>query len=151
MLGDNFLKFSYEEYSQVAIFDVNTFFTMNFSIEQRDNVAILTSKVEKLDALQAPDLKGQLVLLAKSGTINIVLDLSESRYCDSSGLSAVLVGKRLCSDAGGSFVLCGLQPSVEKLISIAQLDRVLNIVPTVKEAVDMVYMEVQEREIGKED
>jgi anti-sigma B factor antagonist len=124
---------------------------MNFSIEQRDNVAIVTSKVEKLDALQAPDLKAQLVLLGKSGTKNIILDLSESRYCDSSGLSAVLVGKRLCGDAGGSFVLCGLQPSVEKLISIAQLHRVLNIVPTAKEAVDMVYMEVQEREVEKED
>lgn len=65
---------------------------MNFSIEQRDNVAILKSHVEKLDALQAPDLKAQLVLLGKSGTTNIVLDLSETRYCDSSGLSAVLVG-----------------------------------------------------------
>ena len=123
---------------------------MNFSIEQRDNVAILKSHVEKLDALQAPDLKAQLVLLGKSGTTNIVLDLSETRYCDSSGLSAVLVGKRLCTDVEGSFVLCGLQPSVEKLISIAQLHRVLNIVPTINEADDMVYMEIQEKEIGKE-
>ena len=121
---------------------------MNFSIEHRDNVAILSSKVEKLDALQAPDLKAQLVLLGKSGTKNIVLDLSESRYCDSSGLSAILVGKRICSDINGSFVICGLQPSVTKLISIAQLDKVLNIVPTVDEAVDMVYMEEQERELG---
>ena len=78
---------------------------MNFSIEQRDNVAILKSHVEKLDALQAPDLKAQLVLLGKSGTTNIVLDLSETRYCDSSGLSAVLVGKRLCTDVEGSFVV----------------------------------------------
>ncbi|PCJ81390.1 MAG: anti-anti-sigma factor [Bacteroidetes bacterium] len=123
---------------------------MNFSIEQRDNVAILSSHVEKLDALQAPDLKAKLVLLGKSGTTNIILNLSETRYCDSSGLSAVLVGKRMCTDAEGAFVLCGLQPSVEKLISIAQLDRVLNIVPTTSEAVDMVYMEIQEKEVGKE-
>ena len=121
---------------------------MNFSITQRDKVAILKSQVEKLDALQAPDLKAQLILLGKSGTKNIILDLSSSRYCDSSGLSAILVGKRLCADMNGSFVICGLQPSVIKLISIAQLDKVLNIVPTVDEAVDMVYMEEQERELG---
>jgi anti-sigma B factor antagonist len=121
---------------------------MNFSITQRDKVAILKSQVEKLDALQAPDLKAQLILLGKSGTKNIILDLSSSRYCDSSGLSAILVGKRLCADMKGSFVICGLQPSVIKLISIAQLDKVLNIVPTVDEAVDMVYMEEQERELG---
>jgi anti-sigma B factor antagonist len=121
---------------------------MNFSITQRDKVAILKSQVEKLDALQAPVLKAQLILLGKSGSKNIILDLSESRYCDSSGLSAILVGKRLCTDLNGSFVICGLQPSVTKLISIAQLDKVLNIVPTVDEAVDMVYMEEQERELG---
>jgi len=121
---------------------------MNFSITQRDKVTILKSQVEKLDALYAPDLKAQLILLNKSGTKNIIIDLSHSRYCDSSGLSAILVGKRICSDINGSFVICGLQPSVTKLISIAQLDKVLNIVPTVDEAVDMVYMEEQERELG---
>ncbi len=52
---------------------------MNFSITQRDKVAILKSQVEKLDALQAPDLKTQLILLSKSGTKNIILDLSDSR------------------------------------------------------------------------
>ena len=98
--------------------------------------------------MYAPDLKAQLILLNKSGTKNIIIDLSHSRYCDSSGLSAILVGKRICSDINGSFVICGLQPSVTKLISIAQLDKVLNIVPTVDEAVDMVYMEEQERELG---
>ena len=70
-------------------------FTMKFTIEHRDNVAIVTSTVEKLDALHAPDLKAELVSLGKSGHLNLVLDLTESRYCDSSGLSAVLVGLSL--------------------------------------------------------
>ena len=34
-------------------------FTMKFTIEHRDNVAIVTSTVEKLDALHAPDLKAE--------------------------------------------------------------------------------------------
>ena len=121
---------------------------MNFSITHRDKVAVIKSQVEKLDALYAPDLKAQFILTNKSGIKNLVLDLSQSRYCDSSGLSAILVGKRICSDINGSFVICGLQPSVTKLISIAQLDKVLNIVPTVDEAVDMAYIEEQERELG---
>ena len=107
----------------------------------------MTSTVEKLDALHAPDLKAELVQLGKSGHLNIVLDLTESRYCDSSGLSAVLVGNRLCRDENGTFVLCGLQPTVEKLVQISQLDRVLNITPTVNEAVDFVYMEATEKEL----
>ena len=121
---------------------------MKFTTEHRDRVVIVTSTVEKLDALHAPDLKAELVQLGKSGHLNIVLDLTESRYCDSSGLSAVLVGNRLCRDANRPFVLCGLQPTVEKLVQISQLDRVLNITPTVNEAVDFVYMEATEKELG---
>lgn len=121
---------------------------MKFTIEHRDRVAIVTSTVEKLDALHAPDLKAELVQLAKSGHLNLVLNLTESRYCDSSGLSAVLVGNRLCRDEQGTFVLCGLQPAVEKLVQISQLDRVLNITPTVNEAVDLIYMESTEKELG---
>ena len=77
----------------------------------------------------------------------MILDMSESRYCDSSGLSAVLVANRLCRDSNGTFVLCGLQSAIQKLITISQLDSVLKITPTVNEAVDLVYMEEVERDL----
>jgi len=89
-----------------------------------------------------------LVQVAKEGTNHIVLDLSESRYCDSSGLSAVLIGNRLCRDSNGKFVLTGLQASVEKLIQISQLDRVLTIVPTASEGFDFLVMEMTEAQLG---
>jgi anti-anti-sigma factor len=71
-------------------------------------------------------------------------------YCDSSGLSAVLIGNRVCRDAGGTFVLAGLQPTVERLVQISQLDRVLTIVPTASEAYDLVVMEMTENELGSD-
>ena len=123
---------------------------MKFSTEIRDNIATIKSHVEKLDALHAPDLKSELVQVAKEGTKHIILDLSESRYCDSSGLSAVLIGNRLCRDAEGKFVLAGLQASVEKLIQISQLDRVLTIIPTASEGYDFLVMEITESQLGDE-
>ena len=123
---------------------------MKFSTEIRDNIATIKSHVEKLDALHAPDLKSELVQVAKEGTKHIILDLSESRYCDSSGLSAVLIGNRLCRDAEGKFVLAGVQASVEKLIQISQLDRVLTIVPTASEGYDFLVMEITESQLGDE-
>lgn len=121
---------------------------MKFTSEIKDGIATITSTVEKLDALHAPELKAELVRVAKEGTIHMILDLTESRYCDSSGLSAVLVGNRLCRDNEGVFVLCGLQPSVEKLVSISQLDRVLTIVPTASEAFDYQVMEMTQKALG---
>ena len=51
---------------------------MKFEVEHKDKVTLVKSKVEKLDALHAPELKGEFVVQSKSGNKNIILDLSES-------------------------------------------------------------------------
>ncbi|MBI5540966.1 MAG: STAS domain-containing protein [Bacteroidia bacterium] len=111
---------------------------MEFSIEKKDNYTLVKVMVEKLDTHIAPALKSELVLVSGNGEKNIILDLSNCRYCDSSGLSAILVANRLCKNANGTFVLTGLQPAVERLITISQLDTVLNISYTLDKAVDLV-------------
>lgn len=113
---------------------------MNFSTEQKGRITIVTSNVEKLDASNAPELKSHFLLLNKTGINCIVLDLSTSKYCDSSGLSAILVGNRLCKDTNGGFVICGLQVNVQKMIEIAQLDRVLKICNSAEEAQEAVEL-----------
>ena len=107
---------------------------MNFSKEEKEKYTIVTSNVEKLDSTNAPELKSELVLINKNSINNIVLDLSKSRYCDCSGLSAILIGNRLCKDSGGTFVISGLQPNVQKLVEISQLNSVLNISDSLAEA-----------------
>lgn len=124
---------------------------MNFEIDKKDNYAVVSVKVEKLDSQVSPSLKSELVVLNADEFSNIVIDLTDTRYCDSSGLSAILVANRLCKNSGGSFILCGLQRSVSKLISISQLDTILNITPTLDEAVDLLAMESIEKDLGSEE
>ncbi len=93
---------------------------------------------EKLDTHIAPNLKSELVLVSGNGEKNIILDLANVRYCDSSGLSAILVANRLCKNANGTFVLTGLNEAVERLITISQLDTVLNITTTVEEGIKLI-------------
>jgi anti-anti-sigma factor len=121
---------------------------MNFEIEKKDNYAVVKVKVEKLDSQISPSLKSELVVLNADEFKNIIIDLADTRYCDSSGLSAILVANRLCKNSGGTFVLCSLQRSVSKLISISQLDTILNITPTLEEAVDLLAMESIEKDLG---
>ncbi len=106
---------------------------MEFKIEKRSNYTLIQVLEEKLDTHIAPTLKSELVLVSGNGEKNIVLDLSKCRYCDSSGLSAILVANRLCKNANGTFVLTGLSDAVERLITISQLDTVLNITSSVEE------------------
>jgi anti-sigma B factor antagonist len=108
---------------------------MDFKVDKKAQYTLINILVEKLDTHVAPALKSELVLIAGNGEKNIILDLKNCHYCDSSGLSSILVASRLCKNASGKFVLCGLNESVERLISISQLDTVLTITNTVDEAV----------------
>ena len=111
---------------------------MDFKVEQQPNYTLIKVLQEKLDTHVAPSLKSELVLISGNGEKNIILDLTKCRYCDSSGLSSILVANRLCKNAGGMFVLTGLNDAVERLITISQLDTVLNITMNLEEAVAMI-------------
>jgi anti-sigma B factor antagonist len=122
---------------------------MSYTVDKKDKYILIKLNVEKLDSTIAPSIKSELVLLNADGHKNIIIDLSDTRYCDSSGLSSILVANRLCKNSQGTFVLCGLQDAVSKLVSISQLDTILNIVPTASEAVDFIIMENMEKNINK--
>lgn len=124
---------------------------MSFSAKKYDNYTLIVFSTDKLDAVVSPDLKAELVLISKGGEKNVLIDLASVKYCDSSGLSALLIGNRLCKEASGSFILSGLQAAVQKLIVISQLDNILNITPTLPEAIDLLFMEEIERGLDLED
>lgn len=107
---------------------------MTFDIQKCGPYTLVKVNADRLDTNNAPDLKSELVLVNNEGEKNIVLDLSNVTYCDSSGLRAVLVANRLCEDAIGTFILCGLQPDVENLVKISMLHTVLLITDTAEEA-----------------
>ena len=123
---------------------------MSFDTNKYDNYILISFNSEKLDSIISPDLKSALVLINKNGERNILMDLSTVKYCDSSGLSALLIGNRLCKEAKGSFIVSGIQPMVKKLLKISQLDSIITETPSLPEAIDYLFMEELEREMGSE-
>ena len=111
---------------------------MEFKVEKKEHYTLNTGLKDKLDTHLAPAIKSELVLISGNGEKNMILDLSSVKYCDSSGLSAILVANRLCKNANGTFVLTGLNPAVERLITISQLNTVLNITQNVEEGKELI-------------
>lgn len=124
---------------------------MKFTVDKREKYLSFTLDEDKLDSTIAPQLKSELLILSTEGYRNMIFDLSKVKFVDSSGLSAILIGNRLCKDSGGTFVLTSVQESVMKLVKISQLDSILVILPTESEATDYILMEEVRREIEKED
>ena len=111
---------------------------MDFTVSQENNTTIIQTNVDRLNASNASELKAELVVLSKKSINNIIIDMSKTKYCDSSGLSAILIANRICKDTNGHFALCGLQTNVQKLIQIAQLDKVLTIAQDQKQALEVI-------------
>lgn len=123
---------------------------MKYNLDQHERYTVIKLEENRLNSIISPELKTELVVLNGQGVKNIIIDLSQIQYCDSSGLSAILVGNRLCKNSNGSLVLIGLQDAVKRLISISQLEQILLTAPTVSEGVDMIFMEEIERDLEKE-
>ncbi|MEQ9286244.1 MAG: STAS domain-containing protein [Cyclobacteriaceae bacterium] len=113
---------------------------MKYSIDRQEKYNVIRVENEKLDSTIAPELKSELVAIQGQGIQNIIVDLSEVKYIDSSGLSSLLVGNRVFAENKGTFILTCISDHAMKLIKISQLDKVLNILPTVEEAVDAVFL-----------
>lgn len=124
---------------------------MKYTIDKQEKYSLLGLHEEKMDSSIAPSLKSEMITLHAEGVKNIILDLSEVKYTDSSGLSALLVGNRIFQEEGGIFVLAGLSDHTMKLIKISQLDSVLHILPSVEEAVDAVFMHEIEKDMKNGD
>ena len=107
---------------------------MNFIVDKETNYSCIKVVRDRLDSFIAPELKAELVMVSSKGATNIILDLKDCDYCDSSGLSAILVGNRLCEEAEGIFVICNLSQAVDKMIRMAMLDSILHIAPDLDEA-----------------
>ena len=128
----------------------NSTLYMKYTVDKQKNYTLFSLGEENLNAIIAPDLKSKFVILYNEGVANLILDLTNVKYVDSSGLSAILTADRLWKQLG-LFILTGVQhPTVKKLIEISQLDDVLTIIPTVSESIDYAYMEAMEKEISGE-
>jgi anti-sigma B factor antagonist len=125
---------------------------MKYLVDKQEKYAVFSLQEANLNTLLAPGVKSEFLFLHEEGVANLILDLSDVEYVDSSGLSAILTGNRLWNNSGGSFVVTGIRhASVKRLIEISQLGAVLTIVPTVAEATDYIFMEELERELGGEE
>ena len=68
-------------------------------------------------------------------TSKLIVEMKEVQFCDSSGLSALLIADRTMREHGGSVHLVHVHKKVMDLMKISMLDRVFTINTTVEDAI----------------
>lgn len=124
---------------------------MKFELDKHEKYALIKPlDIEELNSTTAPKLKSEILLIHTEGIYNIILDLSLIRSADESGASALLSANRLCRNYEGTFVLVAVHSEIQQLLNLSTTENYINIVPTVTEAIDLVFMEEIERDLRRE-
>jgi anti-sigma B factor antagonist len=99
---------------------------MNFDVQKNGASITLKLKERKLDSSISPELKGEFLILCKPKVDTLVVDLAGVEFCDSSGLSALLIADRKMKEHNGKVKLINVHTKVASLIRISMLDRVFD-------------------------
>jgi len=102
---------------------------MQFAEEQEGAVLVLEITETRLEASNAPDLRELLIHRIENGTHQIVLDLKNVTFMDSSALGA-LIGAIKKMGPLGTLALAGASGPVLQLLKMTRMDKVFQIYPS---------------------
>lgn len=88
----------------------------------------------RLDATTSSEVKATLKKQIQAGQLQIIVDLQDVPFIDSSGLAALVSGLRLAREKGGSIVLSSVQAQAYTVFRLTMLDRVFVIYSSPEEA-----------------
>jgi anti-anti-sigma factor len=89
----------------------------------------------ELDLYSSPRLTAELGALTADAA-EVVLDLTDVTFMDSTALGSILASARLLRDAGGRLSLVASGASTRKLLALVGVDRVLPVYETAERALE---------------
>ena len=107
-------------------------FTCNVS--EDSGVKIFTLAGRLMDQAEADSLTSALEQEIEDGHSNIVLDLSELKYMNSTGLNIMINVLTKTRNAGGEAIITNVSESVKQLFVVTKLDTIFTIVSSKEEA-----------------
>jgi anti-sigma B factor antagonist len=80
---------------------------------------------EEIDIVNATELRSALLKAAANGSGALVADMTRTRFCDSSGLHALLAAHKRARAEGGELLVVISSAAVLRIFAITGIDRVI--------------------------
>ena len=120
---------------------------MQVKIDTKEKFHVITVIDPELAASMTEDMGIKLLPYLQNGVKNVVLNLSGVKRVDTAAAEKLVLIQQSFYEEGASFVICGLQQTVEDFLDESELLEIMNVTPTESEAWDIVQMEEIEREL----
>lgn len=92
--------------------DKSTILDVSGDIDFANSVEVRESLLREIRGIHAP---------------RVVVNLSQVRYMDSSGVASLVEGLKASRDLGSRFILFGLSPSVREVLQLSRLIKVFEV------------------------
>jgi len=99
---------------------------------------VVAAPVGRIDHYSAGQLEAALIPLLEHSGINkgVVLDFAGVEYISSVGLRVLMVAAKQMRTREAKIAVAGLQPVVAEIFAISRFDRVLDVYPSVRNALE---------------
>lgn len=110
--------------------------TFDFSLteDRPDSGAHVIAVAGEVDIFTAPELKRAISGAIDAGGRDLVVDLTETRFLDSTALGVLIGAVKRLRPLDGRLVIVNVEPSTAKTFEITGLDQIFTIVPAREEA-----------------
>jgi len=106
---------------------------MEHNILQQGDITVVRLTGE-IDVTVAPELRNILKSKIDAGNVNIIVDLAEVDFIDSSGLGIFVVAYKSANAKGGNIKFANAKPQVLKVIELTRLDKHFEMYPSQAQA-----------------
>lgn len=120
---------------------------MQFKFDTKSNHIVVIPQSIKLDANLTVALGAELDRMIAEGRKNHIIDMEHCCEADITALTELADLQVNCYSKESSLVFTGLHPDIYRAMKEHDLAEMLNIAPTMEEAVDIVSMEILERDL----
>ncbi|MBS1588053.1 MAG: hypothetical protein JST52_00420 [Bacteroidetes bacterium] len=124
---------------------------MEFKIDTKPNFILWKPLYDTLDEKLTATLRDKWKEMAENNYHNLVLDFQLCLTSEEKAIEELIEFHKAVYSSKHSLVCIDLQSSLLKNIKIAGAELILNIAPTQQEAVDIISMEILERELFDEE
>ena len=120
---------------------------MNVKIDTKEKFTVVTPEIDHISANMTAELNDLLLPYLQNDIPHLILNLASVKTIDEEGGETLALIQQKFYEKDQSFVICNLQPAVEKTLDDKELLEIMNVTPTESEAWDIVQMEEIEREL----
>ncbi len=124
---------------------------MEFKIDTKDTFSVITPVAGKIDANLAGALGEKCTQIRQSGSKNIIVDFQYCKEIDKSVIAELVRLHEESYSQEESLVFTQVNEKIMGVLKEDETDLLINIAPRIDEAIDIISMEILERDLFNEE